>query len=123
VVHGATVLSDVQTKLVCGAVSVYAGTQVYIKWSHGPKAEQFARQFSKIMDCAGVTVTYASEAAGLEGRGVRVGFHANEGETSDRLRPFADALTAALQEQGFTVAEVSGPDIPTDQTAVFIGPE
>lgn len=123
VVRGTNALSEVQTRQVCGAVGPFAGTQVYIKWSPGANSEQLARQLSKVMDCARVTVTYASVAGGLRGHGVQVGSHANEGETSDRIEPFADAITAALRAQGFVVTETFGPNIPTDQTAIFIGPE
>lgn len=121
IAHGAKSLSEPQSRQVCGAVSLFAGTQVYIKWSPGVNAGQLANQLSKAMDCARVTVTFASESGELEGHGVRVGTHVDEGETSDRIQPFADAITAALREQGFNVAEVSGANIPANQTAIFIG--
>jgi len=119
--HEGRLLSEPQAKVVCGEVSPYAGAQIYIKWSPGANAEQLASQLSQALDCARVTVTYASETPGLQGHGVRVGTHANEGETSDRIRPFADAITAALRAQGFDVSEVMGADIPANQTAIFIG--
>jgi hypothetical protein len=121
VVHGPKVLSDPQAKRVCNAVSPFAGAEVYIKWSPGGNAEQLASQLSQVLDCARVTVTYASETPGMQGHGVRVGTHANEGETSDRIRPFADAITEALRAQGFNVSEVTGSNIPANQTAIFIG--
>jgi hypothetical protein len=123
VIHGASALSDSQAKRVCGAVKPYAGTQVYIKWSPGAHSEQLARQLSQAMDCAQVTVTYAAEAPGMTAHGVLVGVHANEGETSDRLRPMAEAIITSLREQGFAVSKISASSIPTDQTAIFIGPE
>jgi hypothetical protein len=119
--HEGRLLSKPQARVVCGAVSPYAGAQIYIKWSPGANAEQLASQLSQAMDCARVTVTYASETPGLQGHGVHIGTHANEGETTDRIRPFADAITAALRAQGFNVSEVTGASIPANQTAIFIG--
>jgi hypothetical protein len=123
--RGIKLLSDSQSRQLCGEVSLFPGTEVYIKWSPraggGSNPEKLANQLSKVINCARIVVTYASEQPGLESHGVQVATHSEEGETSDRIRPFADAIAAALREQGFNVAEVSGPNIPANQTAIFIG--
>jgi hypothetical protein len=117
-IHTSPELNGAQVEAIATALKPYAGQEVIIHCTSDTVVRRLTQSIAIAFNRAQIKYPQFTIDMDKIYQGVAVAVHANEGHP-----PLADALLAALRQQGISVTPVAADQVPIGKVAIYLGPQ